>query len=149
MEYKIRAVQAQDLPTLVELCRKHAEYEQAIYDSINKEKLLAEALFAESPILFCQVVESNQQLVGYASYTFDYSTWDAGIFLYLDCLYLEPECRGLGIGEEIMQKLKEIAQQNACVNIQWQTPDFNTRAIGFYERIGGVGKNKVRFVWDL
>lgn len=149
MEYKIRAVQAQDLPILVELCRKHAEYEQAIYDSINKEKLLAEALFTESPKLFCQVVESNQQLVGYASYTFDYSTWDAGIFLYLDCLYLEPEYRGLGIGEEIMQKLKEIAQKNACINIQWQTPDFNTRAIRFYERVGGVGKNKVRFVRNL
>lgn len=146
MEYQIRAVQAQDLPALVELCRKHAAYEQASYDSTNKEELLSKALFAENPKLFCQVVESNRQLVGYASYTFDYSTWDAGIFLYLDCLYLEPEYRGLGIGEEIMQKLKEIARQNTCVNIQWQTPDFNTRAIGFYERVGGVGKNKVRFV---
>jgi len=149
MEYQIRALQTQDLPTLVDLCRKHAEYEQASYDPVNKEKLLKEALFAEAPKLFCWVVESNQQLVGYASYTFDYSTWDAGMFLYLDCLYLEPECRGLGIGDAIMQKLKTIARQNACVNIQWQTPDFNIRAVKFYERIGGIGNNKVRFKWDL
>ncbi|RFS15119.1 GNAT family N-acetyltransferase [Emticicia sp. C21] len=149
MEYQIRAIQAQDLPALVELCHKHAEYEHADYNPIGKEEQLSKVLFAETPKLFCWVVESNQQLVGYASYTFDYSTWDVGTFLYLDCLYLEPGCRGLGIGEEIMQKLKVIAQQNNCVNIQWQTPDFNTRAIRFYERMGGVGKNKVRFTWDL
>ena len=149
MEYQIRAVQAQDLTALIDLCRKHARYEQASYDPTNKEQLLGETLFAGNPKLFCWVVESDKQLVGYASYTFDYSTWDAGTFLYLDCLYLEPECRGLGIGEEIMQKLKVIAQQNNCVNIQWQTPDFNIRAIQFYQQIGGVGNNKVRFAWDL
>lgn len=149
MEYHIRAIQAEDLPALVELCHKHADYEQAVYSPINKEDLLGKALFAENPKLFCWVVESNKQLVGYTSYTFDYSTWDAGMFLYLDCLYLEPECRGLGIGEEIMQKLKTVAQQNNCVNMQWQTPGFNTNAIRFYERMGGVGKNKVRFVWNL
>ncbi|RYU95270.1 GNAT family N-acetyltransferase [Emticicia agri] len=149
MEYQIRVIQAQDLSALVELCRKHAEFEQASFNPINKEKLLAKALFTENPKLFCWVVEKNQQLAGYASYTFDYSTWDAGMFLYLDCLYLEPECRGLGIGEEIMQKLKAIAQQNNCVNIQWQTPDFNLRAIKFYERMGGVRKNKMRFLWDI
>lgn len=149
MEYQIRNVQVQDLTVLVELCRKHAEYEKASYNPTNKEQLLAEALFTENPKLFCWVVESNEQLIGYASYTFDYSTWDAGLFLYLDCLYLEPKCRGLGIGEEIMQKLREIARQNNCVNIQWQTPDFNKRAIKFYKRMGGLGNNKVRFVRDL
>lgn len=149
MEYQIRAVEAQDLLALVGLCHKHAEYEQANYNPINKEEQLGKALFAETPKLFCWVVESNGQLLGYASYTFDYSTWDAGMFLYLDCLYLEPECRGLDIGEEIMQKLKGVAQQNNCVNVQWQTPDFNTKAIRFYERMGGIGRNKVRFVWDV
>lgn len=149
MEYLIRAILPQDLTVLIDLCRKHAEYEQAIYETANKEQLLREALFTESPKLFCWVIESNKQLVGYASYTFDYSTWDAGTFLYLDCLYLEPQCRGLGIGEEIMQKIREVARQNNCINIQWQTPDFNTRAIKFYERMGGLGKSKVRFVWDL
>ncbi len=149
MEYLIRAILPQDLTALIDLCRKHAEYEQAIYETANKEQLLREALFTESPKLFCWVIESNKQLVGYASYIFDYSTWDAGTFLYLDCLYLEPQCRGLGIGEEIMQKIREVARQNNCINIQWQTPDFNTRAIKFYERMGGVGKSKVRFVWEL
>lgn len=149
MAYLIRKVETQDLLALVELCRKHAEYEQAEYDSATKQELLSSALFDTPPKLYCWVVEHNKQLVGYTSYTFDFSTWDAATFLYLDCLYLEPSCRGLGIGEEIMYRLKQVAQHNNCVNIQWQTPYFNTGAIKFYKRIGGVGKEKVRFLWNL
>jgi GNAT superfamily N-acetyltransferase len=149
MEYLIRKCEEKDLPELIELCAKHASFEQANYDPIGKEVLLKKALFSANPKLFCAVIESNNQLQGYFSYTFDYSTWDAQTFLYLDCLFLEPEFRGQRIGEIVFELLKEIAKQNDCINIQWQTPIFNERAIKFYNRIGGVGKDKVRFFIDL
>jgi ribosomal protein S18 acetylase RimI-like enzyme len=149
MEYLIRKVEEKDLATLVELCQKHSDYENAIYNPNGKQELLKNAIFSDRQKLFCFVVESNNNLVGYASYTFDFSTWDANTFLYLDCLYLDPNFRGLGIGEIIIEKLKEIATQNGCINIQWQTPVFNERAIKFYNRIGGTGKDKVRFFIDL
>ena len=133
---------------MVELCVKHSEFEQANYNPTGKADLLKKALFTDNPKLYCSVIESNNKLQGYFSYTFDYSTWDAQTFLYLDCLYLEPEFRGKKIGEVVFEKLKEIAKQNDCVNIQWQTPIFNERAIKFYNRIGGTGKDKVRFFID-
>ena len=145
MEYIIRHCKEDDLAQLVMLCQKHAEYERAEFNADEKEALLEEALFAEDAKLFCFVVEINQQVAGYFSYTFDFSTWEAKRFLHLDCLYLDDHCRGHGIGEEVMRKLKEIALQENCVNIQWQTPTFNERAIKFYNRIGGIGKEKMRF----
>lgn len=148
MEYIIRECTEKDLPELVELCCKHSEFEQATYDPTGKEILLNRALFSDSPKLYCSVIESRDKLQGYFSYTFDFSTWDAQSFLYLDCLYLEPEFRGQKIGEIVFQKLREIAKQNDCLNIQWQTPVFNERAIKFYNRIGGTGKDKVRFFID-
>ncbi len=149
MEYIIRKVEEKDLATLVELCQKHSEYEQAFYNTNDKQMLLKKALFTDNPRLFCLIVESANRIVGYASYLFDFSTWDANSFLYLDCLYLEPDFRGLGIGEIIIEKLKVIATQNECINIQWQTPAFNERAIKFYNRIGGARKDKVRFFINL
>lgn len=145
MEYLIRECTEKDIPELVELCGKHSEFEHTIYDPTGKEYSLEKALFSESPKLFCFVIESQNILQGYFTYTFDFSTWDAQPFLYLDCLYLEPEFRGHRIGEVVFEKLKEIAKQNGCVIIQWQTPIFNERAIKFYNRIGATGKEKVRF----
>lgn len=145
MEYVIRYCRKEDLKTLVELCSKHAAYEQADYQPEGKEKLLEEALFSTTPRLYCLVIQSEDKVVGYASYTFDFSTWDAGVFLYLDCLYLESDFRSKGIGETLIKKLEAIAAQHHCVNMQWQTPVFNVRAIEFYQRIGGVAKEKIRF----
>jgi GNAT superfamily N-acetyltransferase len=91
------------------------------------------------------IVESKSKVVGYASYTYDFSTRDASGFLYLDCLYLTPGLRGSGIGKVLLHKLKQIARSNSCMNIQWQTPDFNERAIKFYNNMGAIGKEKIRF----
>ncbi|MBP7643615.1 MAG: GNAT family N-acetyltransferase [Saprospiraceae bacterium] len=148
MEYIIRPCVEKDLPKLVELCGKHSEFEQVTYDPTGKGTLLKKALYSDRPKLFCFVIEIRNNLQGYFSYTFDYSTWDAQTFMHLDCLYLEPAFRGQRIGEIVFEKLKKIAKQNDCVNIQWQTPVFNERAIKFYNRIGGIGKDKVRFFID-
>jgi GNAT superfamily N-acetyltransferase len=149
MKYLIRDCQPKDINAVVDLCQKHADYERAIFDPIGKKDGLKNALFREHPQLFCLVVEVNKTIVGYASYTFDFSTWDAATFMYLDCLYLEEEIRGFGIGEAIIGKLKQIASDKKCINIQWHTPKFNEKAIKFYHRIGGTGKDKVRFFLDL
>ncbi|MBL0736344.1 GNAT family N-acetyltransferase [Flavobacterium sp. GN10] len=149
MEYSIRNCEISDLSKLVVLCQKHAEFEKADYNPEGKKEHLKKALFDENPKLFCLVVTTEETIVGYASYTFDFSTWNAQTFLYMDCLFLEEETRGFGIGEILIEKLKEIGKQNNCVNIQWQTPQFNTRAIKFYNRMGAEGKDKVRFTLTL
>lgn len=149
MGYLIRQCQEQDLPMLVQLCQKHSDFEKKRYNSENKEQLLKEAIFSIFPRLFCYVIEVDGQIIGYFSYTFDFSTWDAKSFLYLDCLYLEPEFRGNRIGEKAFNILKEIAKQNGCINIQWQTPILNTKAINFYNRIGGLSETKARFSMEV
>jgi GNAT superfamily N-acetyltransferase len=149
MEYSIRNCGISDLPKLVILCQKHAAFERADYNPAGKEENLKKALFDENPKLYCLVVVTHETIVGYVSYTFDYSTWDAGTFIYMDCLFLEEEARSFGIGEVLMEKLKQIAIEKNCINIQWQTPQFNERAIHFYNRIGAKGKDKVRFTLDL
>ncbi len=149
MNYLIRDCVPKDVSTVVDLCQKHAAYEKASFDPIGKEEKLKDALFGNQPKLFCLVAEVNGMIVGYASYTIDFSTWDAASFMYMDCLYLDEEARGFGIGEDIIEKLKQTAIAKNCINIQWQTPEFNKRAIKFYHRIGGTGKDKVRFYLHL
>ncbi len=131
------------------MCGEHAAYERADYDPDGKAERLQTMLFGdEKSHLHVKVVEIDGRLVGYASYTFDYSTWDANWFCYLDCLYMREATRGLGIGEELMNGVREHARARGCDVVQWQTPMFNTRAMKFYERIGAFGKDKKRFFWS-
>lgn len=145
----IRYAMENDIEQLIGLCSIHAEYEKAPYDPKDKWALLHEALFGSNYVLNCLVVQYDQKLVGYATFMKQYSTWDSRFYVYLDCLYLTPETRGLGIGRKIMNQISDYAQQENCKEIQWQTPDFNVGAIKFYERLGAMSKNKRRFFWNV
>ncbi|MEO6177825.1 MAG: GNAT family N-acetyltransferase [Flavobacterium circumlabens] len=149
MEYSIRNCERTDLSQLVVLCQKHAEFEKAEFVPEGKATSLEKAIFAENPKLYCLVVATKETIIGYVSYTIDYSTWDAAEFIHMDCLFLEEQARSFGIGAILIGKLQQIGREKNCINIQWQTPQFNERAIKFYHRIGGKGKDKVRFTLNL
>lgn len=149
MDYTLRPAEPRDMYTLIRLCAAHAEYERADYDPTEKQENLAKHLFQENPPLYCIVAEAESQVVGYATYMRQYSTWDAAYYLYMDCIYLFEEYRNYGIGAEMMKYIQKEAKRLECTHIQWQTPDFNTDAIRFYKRIGGISKDKERFFWHI
>jgi GNAT superfamily N-acetyltransferase len=142
---EIRFAIEKDLPKIIELCKAHATFEKAEYEPINKEELLSRFLFKDNPILKCLVVEENNRLIGYATFMKQFSTWDADFYIYLDCLYLNEASRGKGLGKKIIAKIKEYGKQESCINMQWQTPNFNQKAIQFYNKIGATTKTKERF----
>lgn len=146
---EIRFAQKRDLEAIVSLCKAHAEYERADFVEANKVDLLSKYLFDNSDELKCLVVDKESKLVGYATYFKQFSTWDACYYIYLDCLFLQEEVRGQGIGKQIMERIKEFAKSEACSIIQWQTPIFNTKAIDFYQKIGAQSKSKERFIWKV
>jgi len=149
MLYNIRHCAPGDVPALVQLCAKHAAHERACYSSDDKVRRLTAAIFGSTPALHCYVIEFEQRMVGYFSFTFDFSTWEARRFLYLDCLYLDVEYRRLGIGREVFNILVDRGLEMQCVSIQWQTPVFNENAIKFYSKVGGVAKEKMRYSLPL
>ncbi len=148
-DFNIRFAIKKDIPQIVQLCSLHAIYEKSTYDFHQKEALLNSALFSENSSLFCLVVEKDQQLIGYATYMKQFSTWDANFYIYMDCLFLTEDARGFGIGEIVVHKIKEEGKKLNCNLIQWQTPNFNIRAIKFYKRIGAHSKNKERFFLNI
>lgn len=145
----IRIIKKSDLPQLVILCEKHANFEKADYNSNNKIELLENALFKEIPDMYCIVVESEKTLIGYATYMKQYSTWDACNYIYMDCLFLTDESRGFGIGEKLIDQIKKESSSLNCSLIQWQTPEFNKRAMKFYNRIGAKSKDKKRYFLEV
>ena len=111
--------------------------------------MLSEFIFGQNPSLKCLIVEQDNSIIGYATFMKQFSTWDADFYIYLDCLFLKENTRGQGLGSSLMEKVKEYAKSENCKIIQWQTPDFNQKAIDFYTKIGGVFKTKERFCLEI
>ncbi|MEE9432352.1 MAG: GNAT family N-acetyltransferase [Melioribacteraceae bacterium] len=148
-DIKIRFAKKEDVNEIIDLCEAHAHYEKAIYNRKGKVQQLEKDLFVKNPKLFCLVVESKNRLLGYATYMKQYATWDTCEYIYMDCLYIEEIARSLGIGEMVVRRIQEEGKKLNCKLIQWQTPDFNTRAIKFYNRIGSTSKSKQRFFLEI
>jgi len=142
---EIRPVVTNDPDELVELCLQHAKIERAEYSLVRKADRLGRALFGASPKLRCLVAATGEGLIGYAAYMRAFSTWDAGDYLHMDCLFLRPMARSHGVGAALMKRVVEEARSMRCEVIQWQTPVFNTRAMKFYERLGATANDKRRF----
>jgi GNAT superfamily N-acetyltransferase len=145
MEYLIRDFQDSDIDDLIRLCARHAAYELSDYDESGKASRLKTALLSSTPELHCWIVIAKNLIVGYTTFTFDFSTWHARHYLHVDCIYIEDDFRGHGIGSVIMNRLINVARDKECVNVQWQTPVFNKKAIRFYEKINAQGIDKKRF----
>lgn len=149
MNYTIRYAEPSDIPEIIQLCAEHSEYEQADYTGQGKAEKMEAFLFSSQNRFFCLIVESENKIAGYATYSFEFSTWDAAHFTYMDCLYLRPQYRGFGIGERLIGKIEEHSRLQGIEQIQWHTPSFNVRAIKFYHRIGASSKEKIRFYYPV
>ncbi len=145
MQYKIIKPTEDKIDSIINLCAAHAVFEESEYDRKNKAQQLSKDLFGENTKLYCLVVEYNDTYVGYITWMKQYSTWDAKEYLYMDCLYLDDGYRGHGIGEALVNQMKDFGRRQNIDLVQWHTPDFNVRAIKFYKRIGATSKSKERF----
>ena len=145
----VRRVFRQDLAALVLLCGEHAQHEGAAHAPAAMAEGLARALFSPSPRLHAWVAEVRGELLGYATATVEFSTWQARDFLHMDCLFVREGRRGDGIGVSLLAAVIAAARRAGCVEIQWQTPDWNTDAARFYRRAGAIEKPKRRYFLQL
>ncbi|WP_075340322.1 GNAT family N-acetyltransferase [Tenacibaculum agarivorans] len=148
-DISIRNFKEKDIAQLIELCKAHAIHERTEIKDEKKLALVSNCFLDSTHNIHCWVVEQSNILVGYATFCKQFSTWGAAFYMYLDCLYLKEEVRGKGLGKKIMSAIKVFALAENCEILQWQTPDFNTNAIAFYEKLGAKKLSKKRFMWNL
>ncbi len=139
----IRPARGVDAEAMLPLIQRHAAYEGG-HASVTEETVRS-ALDGVPAALTAWVATQAGAMVGYASATVDFSTWAGRPFLHLDCLFVESDCRGLGIGAKLLAAVRAHAATHDLAEIQWQTPAWNEDAIRFYSREGASFMPKARF----
>ena len=133
--FEIRKAIEKDIPTIFDLIKKLAFYEKLEKDVITSENELKENIFTKN---FAKVLiaEENEKPVGFALYFYNFSTFVGKPGLYLEDLFVEPECRGKGYGKALLIELSKIAEAENCGRFEWSVLDWNTPSIEFYKSLG-------------
>lgn len=137
-----RAVEA-DLETLDAFIRELAHYERSIELAQASTEQLRRSFFGESPQVYCDLVESDEGVaVGFAVWFLNYSTWTGTHGIYLEDLFVRPECRGAGYGKALLVHLARVCVDRGYARLQWSVLDWNTPSIDFYNSLGAEAQSE-------
>ena len=134
----IRPATPADVPRICELISELADYERSGDQVTATTADLAAALFGPEPAVFAHVADSGGDIVGFALWFLNFSTWLGKHGIYLEDLYVTPACRGQGIGTALLAELAAICARRGYGRLEWWVLDWNSPALAFYESIGAA-----------
>ena len=134
----VREAREADLDQIRQLIIELARYERAAHEDKTTTEQLRVALFGSQPAAYALVAESGSQIVGFALYFRNFSTWEGVHGIYLEDLYVMPEHRGSGLGRALLMSLAGLAVERGYARLEWAVLDWNQSAIDFYRSLGAV-----------
>ena len=132
-----RFAEEKDCGLILYYIKELAAYEKMSDQVVATEELLREWIFEKKKSEVVFVCEDGKE-VGFALFFHNFSTFLGRAGIYLEDLYVKPECRGKGYGKALLKKLAAIAVERGCGRLEWWCLDWNKPSIDFYLSLGAV-----------
>lgn len=136
MSLHIRPARPDDVSSIFAMIRELAVFEKLEHMVIANEAMLQDALFGVRPPCEAIVGEENGEVVTFALFFHNFSTFLCKKGLYLEDLYVKQNRRGKGYGRQMLVALAALAVERQCGRFEWSVLDWNANAISFYEKMG-------------
>ena len=130
-----RKAERKDVALILEFIRELADYEKMLNEVVATPELLEKWIFDERKAEVIFALEGERE-VGFALFFHNFSTVLGRAGIYLEDLYVRPECRGKGYGKALLKKLVRIAVERGCGRLEWWCLDWNRPSIDFYLSLG-------------
>ena len=134
--FSIRPAEPADVTHIHSMIVELAVFEKLEHMVVATEELLHEGLFGPRPACEAIVGEENGEVVAFALFFHNFSTFLTKKGLYLEDLYVRQSHRGKGYGTQLLSRLAQIAVERQCGRFEWSVLDWNEPAIGFYQTMG-------------
>lgn len=86
--------------------------------------------FYKDEFLNCVVVEENNKIIGFATYSIIYERGE------IVDIIIQPKMRFRGYGLKLLNFIVEMIRKNGCVNITLEVNSTNVAAINLYNKLG-------------
>ena len=134
----VRAARESDVAQIHRLIIDLATYERAADEVRSTPEQLRDALFGPQPAAYALVAEIASEVVGFALYFRNFSTWEGVHGIYLEDLFVRPRFRGHGLGRALLARLAAECVERGYGRLEWSVLDWNAPAIGFYRTLGAA-----------
>ncbi len=134
--FDLRAATPADVPVVLAMIRGLAEYEKLTHLCVATEADIATALFGPQPRAEVLIAWQGDQAAGFALFFHNFSTFLGRPGLWLEDLFVRPDCRRQGCAQALLRALAGIAVARGCGRFEWSVLDWNTPAIDFYRGLG-------------
>jgi GNAT superfamily N-acetyltransferase len=133
---QIRRATRQDIPEILALIVELADYERAVEEAKATPEQLEAVLFGDNPSVFCEMLDVDGEVAGFALWFLNFSTWTGSYGIYLEDLFIRPAYRHLGYATALLRHLATECVNQGYARFQWSVLDWNEPAISFYKSIG-------------
>ena len=153
--FAFRYATKEDCPLILTFIKELAEYEGMLDEVVATEEVLEDWIFNKQKAEVIFVLDSDEACakessgalgntraqsggseVGFALFFHNFSTFLGKAGIYLEDLYVRPECRGKGYGKALLGQLAKIAKERGCGRLEWWCLDWNKPSIDFYLSLG-------------
>jgi GNAT superfamily N-acetyltransferase len=134
--FTVRPARPGDETAIFSLILELARYEHLEQLVRGNAHELAQHLFGAHPFAEALVAETENQIVGFALYFFNYSTFLTRPGVYLEDLFVLAPYRKQGIGRGLLSAVRDLAAARGAGRLEWSVLDWNQDAIDFYRRFG-------------
>src|SRR5262249_16133429 len=115
----IRPARGEDTPTIARLIRDVAEYERLAHEVLLDIARLRDHVCGPKAYAEVLLAEDAGQVVGFALFFHNYSTFLGKAGIYLEDLFVEPQHRGKGHGKALLVALARLAVERDCGRLEW------------------------------
>ncbi|MGN0909314.1 MAG: GNAT family N-acetyltransferase [Succinivibrio sp.] len=131
-----RSATRADTGLILEFIRELASYEHMEDQVRATETMLEHELFDRNGAEVLFVIGDDGKEAGFALFFHNFSTFEGRPGIYLEDLFVKPQCRGRGYGRALMRKLAAIALERGCARFEWCCLNWNKPSIAFYSSLG-------------
>lgn len=139
MDMRIRPLQLEDKAEWLPLWHQYLVFYQ--HELSDEQTLLTFERLAsgEGPVFGLAAFDSDRML-GFAHYSFTFSTWEKNAAVYLEDLFVEPDARSRGVARALIDAVGAEAQRLGAERLHWITQASNERARRLYDQIATLSE---------
>jgi len=139
----IRYATKDDIKDILYFIKELAKFVNELeYVTATEEDIIDSLFIKEAANVIFPIYKNNK--VGFAVFHTTFSTFLCKPGINLVDLFIKPEVRNNGFGEDILKYLASIVNRENMGRLEWWVHDWNYQAKEFYKRIGSKEIDNIR-----